>query len=168
MSITDPINYYQYNCDNINNTIDWNTFPNSGSADLPGVNGSFAFSLVFTKLYEYRDKGYTAAEGFDPRNLHNTSTYRDMPLSDLEWKFDSHSQVLQATTYNVSDNFTWCISVCYIFVLIYNLYIFRSMFLMTMADYLIFLKLSSLKILLHLILFLKSLTTRSQQIIQMV
>lgn len=107
------------NCsESVINLFDWNDFIHDqkrGSAQVTGFGGEFAFSLVFNRLIEFRDKKYKAASGFNTSDLHNVHIYRPVNLSGLNWTFDGEGMKLigREPTYNSSakNQYSWTIRV---------------------------------------------------------
>ena len=102
----------------VHNIFDWDTFMKDqsyDSAQAPGIDGDFAFSLVFNRLVEYWDKKYTAYKSFNASNLSNNKTYKAVDLSGLVWTFygDDMKLVGRNKTYNSSKShqFSWNIKV---------------------------------------------------------
>lgn len=71
--------------ESVNNSINWNTFPEYGSVNLTGDE---TFTIVFNQLIEFCDKDGKAYKVFNPQQLDNPHIYRNYSLGDFDWTFD--------------------------------------------------------------------------------
>ena len=107
------------NCsESASNLTDWNDFINDqtpGSIHIPYYDEDFAFSLVFNRLIEFKDKKHKASKAFNPKELNDTKICRAVNTSGFDWFFDGNKMQLVAREHNynasLKDQFSWTIQV---------------------------------------------------------
>lgn len=68
-------------------------------------------ALVFKSLYAFQDDKAGAENAFNVSELHDSTKYQEYPLDKLKWSFDEEKQLLNGTSEEEEDSFSWAIKV---------------------------------------------------------